>query len=150
MVIKYHISYRNLNMEREIDKNEVSNLQKFSTLFENKKKNLSTKKLTHIVSDTGKTRHYTPAAQEWHNSVYSYNANYTKTLPVADTSMMKLLKSFFNLELNKKILKTKRMATRYKRLTTKRIYIGRGDIKHTSSKAIITFYMYNTEIMSSY
>jgi hypothetical protein len=61
---------------------------------------------------------------------------------------MRLLKSYFNLEINHKTLKTKRMATRYKRLTTKKIYIGKGDLKHTSSRTIITFYVYNTHKMS--
>lgn len=35
---------------------------------------------------------------------------------------------------------------RYKRLTTKKIFVGRGDLKHTSSKVIITFYVYDTNI----
>ena len=114
-------------------------------LFEKKSKQNLVKPLSHINSDTGKTRHFTPAAQEWFNSIYSYNPNYTKSLPVADTNLMKLLKSYFNFEINHKLLKTKRMATRYKRLSTKKIFVGKGELKHTSSKVIITFYVHNTE-----
>lgn len=66
---------------------------------------------------------------------------------MADSNLMRLLKSYFNMEISHKILKTKRMANRFKRLTTKRIYIGKGDLKHTSSKTIITFYVYNTQKM---
>jgi hypothetical protein len=113
-------------------------------IFEEKRKKGLIKPLTHVKSDTGKTKHYTPAAQEWFNSIYSYNPNYIKALPVADTNLMKLLKSYFNMEMSQKILKIKRMTKRYKRLTTKRIFVGRGDIKHTSSKAIITLYVHNT------
>lgn len=56
-------------MQREIVKsgvvkNEVENLYPLSALFEKKNKEILNKKLTHISSDTGKTRHYTPAAQE--------------------------------------------------------------------------------------
>lgn len=121
-----------------------------SDIFDKKRKKHIIKDLTHVTNDTGKIRHYTPAAQEWYNSIYSYNSNYIKTLPVADTNLMRLLKSYFNMEINHKILKTKRMVTRYKRLTTKKIYVGRGDLKHTSSKAIITIYLYNPIKMSLY
>ena len=114
-------------------------------LFNKKSKQNLVKPLSHINSDTGKTRHFTPAAQEWFNNIYSYNPNYTKSLPVADTNLMKLLKSYFNFQINHKLLKTKRIATRYKRLSTKRIFVGKGELKHTSSKVIITFYVHNTE-----
>jgi len=130
-----------------VEKNGVEKLYPLSALFEKKNKEILNKKLTHITSDTGKTRHYTPAAQEWYNSIYTYNSNYSKTLPVADTNLMRLLKTYFNLEINPNVLKTSRIANRFKRLTSKKIYIGRGDIKHTSSKATITIYVYNTQKM---
>src|SRR5256885_6904582 len=60
---------------------------------------------------------------------------------------MKLLKSYFNFQINRKVLKTKSMPTRFKRLSTKRIFVGKGELKHTSSKVIITFYVHNTEKM---
>lgn len=47
-----------------VEKNGVDNLYHFSALFEKKNKEILNKKLTHITNDTGKTRHYTPAAQE--------------------------------------------------------------------------------------
>lgn len=133
-----------------IEKEKImdNNGENISDIFDKKTKKSLISNLTHITNDMGKTRHYTPAAQEWYNSIYSYNLNYNKTLPVADTNLMRLLKSYFNMEIHHKILKTTRMATRYKRLTTKKIYIGRGDLKHTSSKTIITFYVYNTQKMS--
>ncbi len=121
-----------------------------SDIFDKKIQKSVIKDLTHATNDSGKSRHYTPAAQEWYNSIYSYNSNYNKTLPVADTNLMRLLKSYFNMEINHKILNTKRMATRYKRLTTNKIFVGRGDLKHTSSKAIITVYLYNPIKMSLY
>jgi hypothetical protein len=56
-------------MQREmvkngVEKNGVEKLYPLSALFEKKNKEILNKKLTHITSDTGKTRHYTPAAQE--------------------------------------------------------------------------------------
>lgn len=44
-------------------------------LFNKKIKKLLVKPLKHIHSDTGKSRHFTPAAQEWFNSIYSFNKN---------------------------------------------------------------------------
>jgi hypothetical protein len=118
-------------------------------LFDIKKKKNINNKLNSLRTDTGKARHFTPAAQEWFNSVYSYNINYTKSLSVADKKLMVLLKSFFNSRLpNKRLkIKTKPMDVRFRRLSTKRIFVGKGELKHTSNKVIITFYTYNTEGM---
>lgn len=43
-----------------------------------------------------KYRHFVPASQEWYNSIYTYNKNYPKTIPVADILLMKLFKCYFN------------------------------------------------------
>lgn len=118
-------------------------------VFFNKKiKKLVVKPLKHIFSDTGKTKHFTPAAQEWYNSIYSFNKNYIKSLPSADKNLIRLLKSYFNynLKLNN-FYKIKLLATRYKRLSAKKIFVGKGELKHTNNKVIITFFVYNTEKM---
>ena len=62
---------------------------------------------------------------------------------------MDLLKSYFNAQLNKNLLKTKTkpLQTRFKRLSTKRTFVGKGHIKHTNNKVTITFFVYNTEGM---
>ncbi len=119
------------------------------TLFNKKSKIVISKPLTYIESDTGKTRHYTPASQEWYNSIYTYNTNYIRNLPVADKNLMDLLKSYFNAQLNKEFLKTniKSLQTRFKRLSSKRTFVGKGHLKHTNNKVIITFFVYNTEGM---
>jgi hypothetical protein len=115
-------------------------------LFGKKSKKISIiKPLTHIDNDTGKTRHYTPAAQEWFNSVYNYNPNYIKSLPVADINLMRLLKAYFSSELKEDLPNTKRLATRYRRHSTKKIFVGKGEIKHSNDKAIVTIYVHNAE-----
>lgn len=119
--------------------------QNIPVLFQQKSKKIITKSLTHINNDTGKSRHFTPASQEWFNSVYSFNTNYIKDLPVKDKNLMKLLKAYFNFQLKKQYTITKRLVTRFKRLSTKRIFIGKGEIKHSFSNIIITFYVHNTE-----
>jgi len=68
-------------------------------IFTLRKKNKSPiKTISYINNETGKRRHFTPAAQEWSNSIYSYNKNYIKLLPSADKNVTKLLKSYFNIK----------------------------------------------------
>jgi hypothetical protein len=44
-----------------------------------------------------------------------------------------------------KLLKTKRIPIREKRSSLKKIFIGKGDVKHTNTKVTITFYVFNIE-----
>jgi hypothetical protein len=110
-----------------------------------KKNESPVKSLRYINNDTGKIRHYTPGAQEWFNNIYSYNENYTKLLPVADKNLMLLLNSYFNFFLNPIVLKTKRIANRYRQLSVNKVFVGKGELKHTNEKVIITSYVYNVE-----
>jgi hypothetical protein len=110
-----------------------------------KRKESPIKTLRYINNDTGKMKHFTPGAQEWFNSIYSYNENYTKLLPIADKNLMNLLKSYFNFFVNHKILKTKRIANRYRKLSANKVFVGKGELKHTNEKVIITSYVYNAE-----
>ena len=134
--------------EHQLEKYKTIDSNK-PTIFNKKSKVQTSKSLVYIESDTGKTRHFTPAAQEWYNSIYTYNANYIKSLPIADKNLMSLLKSYFNSKLNKEFLKMKikPLQRRFKRLTTKRTFVGKGHLKHTNNKVTITFFIYNTEGM---
>jgi len=139
--------------ETELTTNKLKKKYNIPLLLK-KKSNIKTLKAsTYIRSDTGKMRHFTPAAQEWFNSIYAYNKNSIKSLPVGDKNMLNLLKSFFNSKRKNQILNLKKknqekpMLPRLRRLSAKRVFIGRGDLKHTSTRVIITFYVYNTESM---
>jgi hypothetical protein len=116
-------------------------------LFNNKIKKIINKPLIYIKNDTGKIRHFTPGAQEWFNSIYAYDYNYIKSLPVADKHLMSLLKSYFNMQIKDENIKNKRNIIKNRRESTKRVFIGRGELKHSNNKVIITFYVYNTEGM---
>ena len=117
------------------------------TIFSKKKSLKDIKFLKHITNDTGKTRHYPPGAQEWFNSIYTYNKNLIKTLPVLDKNLMYLLKSYYNMGISHKILNIKRRFNRFRRLSPRKVFVGKGEFKHTNSKVIITLYLYNTEKM---
>ena len=115
----------------------------------NKRLNKSNiRKLDYIFNDTGRVKHFPPAAQEWYNSVYAYNSNYIKGLPVLDKSLMSILKGYFSMFISHKNLNTKYVSKLYRKRSPKKIFIGRGELKHTSTKVVITLYVYNTEKIS--
>merc|ERR1711939_921591 len=126
---------KNLKTQVNIENTSLNLDQNLPILFDKKSKTTISKQLNYIKSDTGKTRHYTPAAQEWYNSIYSYDSNYIKTLPAADKNLMNLLKSFFNFQLNRNLMqnKTKQLLLRFRRVSTKKVFIA--------------FYVLNTEGM---
>jgi hypothetical protein len=96
----------------------------------------------HNNNKIGETRHYPPASKEWFNSIYSYNKNFIKTLPIVDNTINKLIKSYFNLSpLSNK--KSSRVKVRFKRLSLNRILVSRTEMKHTNNKVTITVYLYN-------
>ena len=66
---------------------------------------------------------------------------------MADKQLMSLLKSYFNMQIKDKKIKNKRNIIKNRRVSTKRVFIGRGELKHSNNKVIITFYVYNTEAM---
>lgn len=72
---------------------------------------------------------------------------------MADNNFMRLVKSYFNFYFKtKKTKKPKgkqkisiRKRSRSRGLSAKKIFVAKGGLKHTSSKAVITLYLYNTE-----
>lgn len=112
-----------------------------------KKEYNNTDKLVSNVNEYSEVRHYPPANKEWFNSIYSYNKDTSKLLPSADKVIFKLIKSYFNLYskgLEKKA-KIRRLAKRFKRLSTNRILVSKAELKHSGDKVIITVYLYNRQ-----
>ena len=102
-----------------------------------------------VTNTVGPTRHYPPATKEWSNSVYAYNNNYIKDLPVASKNLSRLLSSYFNLYYAKKHFKSmgksKRIPMRFRRLSLKKIFISKTELKHTNEKVVVTLHVYNEE-----
>ena len=116
-------------------------------IFNLKLKNPNYDKPDNKGNEIGQTRHYPPANKEWFNSIYAYNKNITKLLPIADKVILKLIKSYFNLysrKLEKKI-KSRRLRMRIRRWSTSRILVSRAELKHTNDKVVITLYVYNRQ-----
>ena len=70
---------------------------------------------------------------------------YIKNITIADKNLSRLIKSYFNLYFSNKLLENKRIITRFRRLAINKIFISKAELKHTSSKVIITLYVYNEE-----
>jgi hypothetical protein len=98
-----------------------------------------------ITSTLGPMRYFPPGTQEWFNSIYAYDHNYIKNITIADKNLSRLIKSYFNLYFSNKLLCSKRISTRLRRLTINKIFISKAELKHTNSKVIITLYAYNEE-----
>lgn len=97
------------------------------------------------LNDVGFTKYLPPIVKEWKNSVYNYNSNNTINFPVYDLNLNSLIKSYFNLYFNHKYLKHKYISRKKKRMSFKKIFVSKAEIKHTNSKAIVTIYIYNKE-----
>lgn len=112
-----------------------------------KKDDVSKKKLENNKNFAGKAKHYPPANKEWFNSVYAYNKNAIKLLPITDQVILKLVKSYLNIYSRKLENKTRsrRLRIRVRRLSTNRILVSRPELKHTNDKVIVTVYVYNRQ-----
>jgi hypothetical protein len=99
----------------------------------------------YITSTLGTMKYFPIANQEWFNSIYTYDSNYTKSIVIADKNLGRLIKNYFNLYFNNKLIANKRVVTRFRRLITNKIFVSKAELKHTSSKIIITLYVYNEE-----
>jgi hypothetical protein len=128
-------------------KNNNESIQNNSPLIFTKKINNKHKviPLNLTINTSGPVKHFPPATREWFNSVYYYNNNAIKNLTIADKNLSRLVKSYFNFYFSDKILKTKRIAMRFRRLALKKIFVSKAEVKHTNSKVIITLYVYNAE-----
>jgi hypothetical protein len=107
--------------------------------------NLKIIPLNKTKNTLGPIRYFPPANQEWVNSIYAYNSTYIKNITIADKNLSRLIKSYFNIFLSKKLLYSKRVLTRFRRLVVNKVFVSKAELKHTGSKVIITLYVYNEE-----
>lgn len=98
--------------------------------------------------DIGITKYLPPVSKEWKNSIYVFNSNNIKNLPIYDVNINSLLKNYFNLHFNSEFLFKKYIPRKKRRLSLNKIFVSKAEIKHTNSKAILTVYTYNREKIS--
>jgi Mitochondrial ribosomal protein (VAR1) len=107
--------------------------------------NIKTIPLNKIKNTLGPVRYFPPVNQEWYDSIYTYNSIFNTNIIIANKNLTRLIKSYFNLYFNKKLFYNKRTLTRLRRLAINKIFISKAELKHTSSKVIVTLYVYNEE-----
>ena len=93
----------------------------------------------------GANRHFPSATREWYNSIYTYNNNTMKNLSRLDKILNYFIESYLNLRFKNKFLKSNFIPKRFKRLSFIKIHFSKPDLKHTSSKVIVTLHIYNEE-----
>lgn len=130
-----------------MNNNNNQKIEILKPLIFSKKVNLKHKiiPLDVITNTTGPIRFFPPATKEWFNSIYTYNKNSVKNLSVADKTLSRLIKSYFNFYFNKEVVRSKRRPTRIRRLSLNKVFISKAELKHTNSKVNITLYIYNEE-----
>ena len=128
-----------------MDNNTNKNIQIFSKYLNN-----NNKLITFNVKDSfvGKPKYFPPVSKEWKSSVYAFNHNNLKNLPIYDLNINSLIKDYFNLYFNHKFIFNKYKPRKYRYLSINKIYVSKAEIKHTNNKAILTVYVYNREKIS--
>ena len=101
-------------------------------------------------SDLGRTRYFPPISKEWKNSIYVFNHNNLKNLPLFDININSLIKDYFNLQFKDQILLKKKRFSKVNVVSLNKIYASKAEIKHTNTKAILTVYTFNREKISLY
>lgn len=71
-----------------------------------------------------------------------------KNLPIYNTIINSLIRVYFNLYINPKEIYKKIQSPKSRRKSIKKIFVSNAEIKHTTSKALITIYTYDKQKMS--
>lgn len=87
---------------------------------------------------------YPASNKEWSNSIYSYNKNSVKLLTTYDKLVLKLINGYFNFY-DSKSIDEKYNTSKKRRLSIKKIFLSKAELRHTNSSVIITLYVYNAQ-----
>lgn len=92
-------------------------------------------------------KHFPSSVRNWDNSIFSYNKNTLPLIPNISKLALKIIRNYFYLY-NKNVerkLRRKALALRFRKISTSRIFLSKGEFKHTNNKVIITLYIYNRQ-----
>jgi hypothetical protein len=76
-----------------------------------------------------------------------YNNNILSNIPIISKIALKLIRNYFylyNTNIEKKI-RRKKIYNKQRRLSINRIFLSKGEFRHTNNKVIITLYIYNKQ-----
>lgn len=96
------------------------------------------------TSDMGEIKYLPPVAKEWKNTIYSYNNNNMKNLPINNLNANKIIQSYFKLYFkDNKFIDSKFIGSKKRRNFLRKIHTSKIETKHTNSKIIATLYTIN-------
>jgi len=107
-----------------------------SKIYNNNLKQSKTILLKKKIGDIGITKYLPSFSKEWKNTIYSYNKNTLKNIPVNDLNINKIIKGYFNLYFkDHKYTGSKFILLKRRRNLLRRIHVSNAEIKHTNNKA---------------
>ncbi len=92
-------------------------------------------------------KHFPSSVREWNNSIFLYNKNALSLIPYISNLAIKLIKDYFylyNLSVESYV-RARPILCKFRRLSTSKIFISKGEFKHTNNKVTITLYVYNRQ-----
>ena len=97
--------------------------------------------------NTNSLKHFPSSTRYWDNSIFMFNNNALSLTPNISKLAIKFIKNYFYLY-NDKIegkIRRKKIYNRRRKLSINRIFLSKGEFKHTNNKVIITLYIYNKQ-----
>jgi ribosomal VAR1-like protein len=97
--------------------------------------------------NTDSLKHFPSSTRYWDSSVFTYNNNALSLLPNISGLAIKFIRNYFYLY-NRKIeskIRRKKIYNRRRKLSINKIFLSKGEFKHTNNKVIITLYIYNKQ-----
>jgi len=101
----------------------------------------------YIFDNTNSIKHYPTSTRYWDSSIFMFNNNTLSLIPNISKIAINFIRNYFylyNVNIEKKI-RRKKTYNRRRKLSTNRIFLSKGEFKHTNNKVIITLYIYNKQ-----
>jgi Mitochondrial ribosomal protein (VAR1) len=101
----------------------------------------------YIFDNTDSLKHFPSSTRYWDSSIFMYNNNALSLIPNISKLAIKFIRNYFYLYNNKieSKIRRKKIYNRRRKLSINRIFLSKGEFKHTNNKVIITLYIYNKQ-----
>jgi hypothetical protein len=102
---------------------------------------------TRMFDNINTSKHYPSSTRYWYNSIFMFNNSSLSLITNISRLAIQFIRNYFYLY-NKKIeskIRKKKIYNRRRKLSTNRIFISKGEFKHTNNKVVITIYIYNKQ-----
>jgi len=104
-------------------------------------------KKSYNFDNTYSLKHFPSSTRFWDSSIFLYNNNTLSLIPNISKLAINFIKNYFYL-FNRKIerkIRRKKIYNRHRKLSINRIFLSKGEFKHTNNKVIITLYIFNKQ-----